>query len=150
MNRLLFIISIITFLFSFALKADAQTNQIVANCSATAPVNFTDSECTYKWVNNTPSIGLPTSGTGNIASFTAVNTGSSPVIATITATPVSTEYAYITNNKSKSISVISTTTNMVASTISGVSSPWDVSALNVRLSKNYIHILCITIMHIRY
>ncbi|MGI2909771.1 hypothetical protein, partial [Tolypothrix sp. VBCCA 56010] len=41
----------------------------------------------YDWVNDTPSIGLGASGTGNIASFTASNAGSTPVTATITVTP---------------------------------------------------------------
>jgi hypothetical protein len=41
----------------------------------------------YNWTNDTPSIGLAASGTGNIASFTAVNTTTAPVTATITVTP---------------------------------------------------------------
>ncbi len=41
-------------------------------------------------MNNTPSIGLAASGSGNIASFTAINTGNAPVIATITVTPAYT------------------------------------------------------------
>lgn len=41
----------------------------------------------YNWTNDTPSIGLATNGTGNINAFTAVNTGSTPVVATITVTP---------------------------------------------------------------
>lgn len=42
----------------------------------------------FNWTNDTPSIGLSASGTGNIPSFTAVNTGSTPVVATITVTPM--------------------------------------------------------------
>lgn len=42
---------------------------------------------TFTWTNDTPSIGLAASGTGDIASFTATNTGSSPIVATITVTP---------------------------------------------------------------
>ena len=34
-----------------------------------------------------PSIGLAASGTGDIASFTATNTGTAPVVATIVVTP---------------------------------------------------------------
>ena len=41
----------------------------------------------HTWTNDTPSIGLATSGTGNIASFTTVNTGTTPVIATVIVTP---------------------------------------------------------------
>jgi hypothetical protein len=40
---------------------------------------------------------LAASGTGNIAAFTGLNVTSSPNIATITATPVSTGYAYVPN-----------------------------------------------------
>ncbi len=43
---------------------------------------------TFNWTNDTPSIGLAASGSGNIPSFTSVNTGSTPIIATITVTPM--------------------------------------------------------------
>jgi gliding motility-associated-like protein len=42
---------------------------------------------TYNWTNDNTSIGLAASGSGDIASFTAINTGSTPVTATITVTP---------------------------------------------------------------
>ncbi len=42
---------------------------------------------TFNWTNDAPSIGLASSGTGDIPSFTAVNTGSTPIVATITVTP---------------------------------------------------------------
>lgn len=42
---------------------------------------------TYTWTNSNTNIGLAASGTGNVPSFTAVNTTSSPVTATITVTP---------------------------------------------------------------
>ena len=41
----------------------------------------------YTWSNDTPSINLEASGTGNIASFNATNTTTAPVIATVTVTP---------------------------------------------------------------
>ncbi len=65
-------------------------DQIVCNGIATAAVTFTGGVpgTSYTWTNNTPSIGLAASGTGDIASFTATNTGATPVIATITVTPV--------------------------------------------------------------
>lgn len=66
------------------------TNQAVCIGAATTTVAFTGSAISgtvYNWTNNATSIGLAASGTGNIASFTATNTGSSPVIATITVTP---------------------------------------------------------------
>lgn len=63
------------------------SNQIVSNGQATGAVNFTGTVNSYSWVNDTPGIGLATSGTGDIASFTATNTGNSPIVATITVTP---------------------------------------------------------------
>ncbi|MGI2909701.1 hypothetical protein, partial [Tolypothrix sp. VBCCA 56010] len=65
----------------------APSNQTVCNGSSTTAVNFSGTGTSYDWVNDTPSIGLGASGTGNIASFTASNGGSTPVTATITVTP---------------------------------------------------------------
>jgi large repetitive protein len=66
-------------------------NQVVCNNAPTTAVTFTSpttgGTIVYNWTNNTPSIGLATSGSGNIASFNAVNTGTVPVVATITVTP---------------------------------------------------------------
>lgn len=42
----------------------------------------------YNWTNNLPSIGLASSGTGNIASFTPNNLGNNDIIAQIEVTPV--------------------------------------------------------------
>lgn len=53
-------------------------------------INFTSSvnNTTTNWTNTQSSVGLSNSGTGNINSFTGLNTGNSSVIAQITATPV--------------------------------------------------------------
>ncbi|MBK8522074.1 MAG: hypothetical protein IPL54_14805 [Chitinophagaceae bacterium] len=69
-------------------------SQILCNGSPTAVINFTSpttgptGSLSFAWVNSEPSIGLAANGTGNIQSFTAVNTGLSPVTAIITVTPV--------------------------------------------------------------
>lgn len=42
----------------------------------------------FNWTNDTPSIGLSASGIGSIPSFSATNTGSTPVMATIIVTPM--------------------------------------------------------------
>ncbi len=69
------------------------SSQIVCNgLTPTATISFDGSPVSgtvYSWINNTPSIGLVASGTGNIASFTAVNTSNVDVTATITVTPMS-------------------------------------------------------------
>jgi gliding motility-associated-like protein len=70
-------------------NVNAVADQVLCNGVATTAVNFTGSVAgtIYNWTNNTPSIGLAASGTGNIASFTATNTTAVPVTATITVTP---------------------------------------------------------------
>lgn len=64
--------------------------QTVCNGSQTLGITFSGSVdgTTYNWLNNSPSIGLAASGTGNIAAFTPVNTGTTAVTASITVTPV--------------------------------------------------------------
>jgi PKD repeat protein len=64
----------------------AITGQELCNGSSTTAVNFAGTSTSYSWTNDTPSIGLPASGTGNIAAFTAVNNSAAPVTATITVT----------------------------------------------------------------
>jgi gliding motility-associated-like protein len=61
-------------------------NQAICNNAATSAITFSGAVTgtVYNWTNNTPSIGLAASGTGNIASF---NTTAAPVTATITVTP---------------------------------------------------------------
>ena len=69
--------------FTVTFYPTAQVNdpadQTVCNSSNTVAVNFatnrTGGVTTYSWVNNTPGIGLAVSGSGNIASFAAVNSG---------------------------------------------------------------------------
>jgi large repetitive protein len=64
-------------------------SQTVCNNSATAAVTFTGlvPGTVFNWTNNTTSIGLAASGTGNIPSFTALNPTNAPVTATITVIP---------------------------------------------------------------
>ena len=71
---------------------DQPANQVVCNNTTTAPVNFTGSVAgtVFNWTNNNTSIGLAASGTGDIPSFTAINTTNAPVVATVTVTPVYT------------------------------------------------------------
>jgi hypothetical protein len=74
---------------------NAVANQVVCNGAPTTAVTFTGAVTAppgtvYNWTNSAPSIGLAASGTGNIASFNAINTGTAPVVATITVTPTYT------------------------------------------------------------
>ena len=75
-------------------QVNQPNNQVVCNGAATTAVIFGTTNVggttTYAWSNNTTSIGLGASGTGYINSFFGVNTGSSPVVGTITVTPTYT------------------------------------------------------------
>ena len=67
------------------------SNQVVCNNASTSAVTFTGSATNtiYNWTNSNTTIGLAASGTGNIASFTAINSTTTPVTSTITVTPTS-------------------------------------------------------------
>jgi len=64
-------------------------SQPVCHNTSTAAITFTGSVTgtVFNWTNDTPSIGLAGSGSGNIASFIAQNPGILPVTATITVEP---------------------------------------------------------------
>ncbi len=64
-------------------------SQDVCHNFATASIIFSSgvTGTVFNWTNDTPSIGLAASGSGNISSFTALNPGTLPVTATITVVP---------------------------------------------------------------
>ena len=65
-------------------------NQVLCNSNLTNQVIFTGSVSgtTYNWSNTSISIGLPGTGTGNIAPFMVHNTNNSVSVATITVRPI--------------------------------------------------------------
>ncbi len=67
----------------------AVANQVLCSKSATNAVTFAGpvTGTTYSWTNANSSIGLATSGTGNISSFTATNSSAAPISDTIRITP---------------------------------------------------------------
>ena len=81
--------------FSITINPTAQVNQpnsqVKCNGESTTPVLFstqnTVGTTTYSWTNDTPGIGLNASGTGDITAFIPVNSGTSPIVATIVVTP---------------------------------------------------------------
>lgn len=84
-------------------------NQVVCNNAGTTAVTFssptTGGTIVYNWTNNTPSIGIAASGSGNISSFTAVNTSSAPVTATFTVTPAYTSGGVTCNGTPSSFTI---------------------------------------------
>ncbi len=67
----------------------APGSQVVCNTASTTEIDFTGGVpgTTFNWTNSDSTIGLASSGAGNIASFIASDTGSVPVTAVITVTP---------------------------------------------------------------
>ncbi|WP_395054952.1 PKD domain-containing protein [Flavobacterium sp.] len=84
--------------FTISVSPNASVNTIidkyVCNGNNLPTIQFssatTGGTISYNWTNDTPSIGLPATGNGNILSFTAINTGLLPVTATISVTPTFT------------------------------------------------------------
>jgi YVTN family beta-propeller protein len=107
------------------------SDQVLCNGTITTAIPFTGALAgtTYKWTNNTPSVGLAASGTGDIAAFVATNTTNAPITAMVTVTPSvsSPELAYITNDNDGTVSVINTTTNAVVATVTVGNRPQGVS-----------------------
>ncbi len=66
-------------------------SQTVCNNASTTGIVFDGTysgTTTFNWTNTDASIGIGASGSGNISSFIAINTSSSPVTAVVTVTPV--------------------------------------------------------------
>src|SRR5206468_1266403 len=59
----------------------------------------------YTWANDDVSIGLSGSGTGDISSFNATNSGTSPVTATITVTPHYTNNAVTCDGSTQTFTI---------------------------------------------
>ena len=66
------------------------TNKEFCNGDVSSPIVFdsTIPSSSYNWTNSNTAIGLKASGTGNIPQFTAKNTTTTPIISTITVTPI--------------------------------------------------------------
>ena len=68
---------------------NATTNVVLCAGETSSQIDFTGSilGTTYTWSSSTTSIGVAASGANSIPSFTAINSGTTPVVATITVTP---------------------------------------------------------------
>lgn len=90
-NLLLIFLLLVVANFTYAQcpPMDQPQNKRACNGTTTTPFNFTSSasNVVYTWTNSNPAIGLVASGKGNLPAFNAVNTGNSPVTATITVSP---------------------------------------------------------------
>jgi len=99
--------------FTITVNPLGQVNQVadvtLNDGEAVQPIIFSTSNIsgttTYTWTNNTPSLGLPANGSGNIPSFTAINTTTTPIVGTITVTPDFTNGGLICDGPSISFTV---------------------------------------------
>lgn len=70
-------------------QVTAPANVSVCNGATAAALAFSGSDATgFTWTNSQPSIGLLASGSGNLPSFTASNSGQSALSATVQVTPL--------------------------------------------------------------
>ncbi len=67
-----------------------QTNKIFCSGLPTGGIAFTGTATSYTWVNSNTGIGIPASGTGNIASWIPINLGALPIVGIIIVTPIFT------------------------------------------------------------
>ena len=90
---------------------------LTVNAGDVTPINFPGTSCLSVWQNDNPAIGLPSRGAGNITSFKAVNTSTSPLHATIKTSVSAQGIAYIGNITARTISLIDIASNMVVETV---------------------------------
>ena len=92
-----------------AAQVNSITSQSICNGSGTAAITFSTNNSigvtTYSWTNDQASIGLSASGTGDIASFTAINNGNTVVVATISVIPHLTNGGTTCNGPAQSFSI---------------------------------------------
>jgi hypothetical protein len=82
--------------FTVTVYPSGQVNQVdditFFSGETTQPIVFSTSNTSgttnYTWTNDNLNIGLSSSGSGNIPSFTAINSSTTPIVGTITVTPV--------------------------------------------------------------
>ncbi|MCC8423439.1 MBG domain-containing protein [Mucilaginibacter sp. UR6-11] len=114
-KRLLFIAPVLCFFLGIS-GLKAQVNIPATNGDVVNVPDFPVTKCVFNWVNSNPEIGLAAKGTGNIGSFTAINTTSAPIVAYINAvaTPIPPP---LYGNSGGYVSVIDPTTNTQIATI---------------------------------
>lgn len=115
-------------LFTITVNPSAQVNSILdkvfCDGEATGDIFFSTSNTggttSYNWTSSNPSIGMPASGTDTIFSFSALNSGSAPVAATITVTPYFDNGTVSCDGPSKTFTITVNPTEQV-NTISDIS-----------------------------
>ena len=94
-------------------------NIVVCNGVVVTPTNFSGpvAGTTYAWTNSNTASGLAASGTGNVPGFTATNTTTGPITATITVTPTANNCVGTPSTYTVTVNVIPTSTFTATSPI---------------------------------
>lgn len=97
----------------------AITSQTVCANANTAAITFnpTPATATVNWTNSNGAIGIGTSGTGNIASFAGINTGSTAAVGNFSATPTENGCTGAAQNFSVTINPLPTLTAVTSQTV---------------------------------
>jgi len=98
--------------------ANDPADQSVCNNTSTAAIVFGGVENTYSWTNDKTSIGLAASGNGNIDPFTVLNSGATPVIATIIVTPHFTNAGLTCDGPTQTFTITAKPTPLLTSSLS--------------------------------
>jgi hypothetical protein len=106
-------------------------------------VQLTGTGTSYNWVNSLSSIGLGTSGTGNIAAFTATNATATIQTGTVTITPIFVNNSVSCNGPTQNFTITvnpTPTTNAISNSAfcNGVSSS-SISINGTGTSYNWIN-----------
>jgi gliding motility-associated-like protein len=117
------VIAFVLLIYPEKLLAQAQT---VNSGDLTTPINLSGTGCTYRWINKTPGAGLAAGGIGNVPAFKAINNGLTPITVTISAKPIITGFAYVTQN-SGSVIVINTGTRAIKDVIPAGTYPYGIT-----------------------
>ena len=138
---------------------DAVLDQVICHGYPSTPINFTGSVpgTLYTWGNNNPSIGIISSGTGDIPSFIATNPSNVSSFATFTVTPsytssgvtctgsltsfnisvnpTTTSSLSITSNNNNITAGDTVTFTAVTSVVGGIFQ-WQINGINVGTNSN--------------
>lgn len=68
-------------------SVNQQPDQTICNGAPTSDITFTGSASGFSWTNNNPSVGLSSSGSGNIPPFIGINNNNTVSTAQISVTP---------------------------------------------------------------
>ncbi|MFN6386787.1 MAG: hypothetical protein ACK4X2_00600, partial [Bacteroidota bacterium] len=101
------------------------SNQVVCVDQQFSAITFsgTVTSTVYNWTNNNTNTGLASSGTGNVAAFTATNLTNAAIVSTVVVTPIYTNNSVSCTGSTKSFTLTvnpkATIANKTVSTCSG-------------------------------